>query len=205
MLDQYRQDLNNDSDSLNEGRFQMSRRKVVFTLAGAALALLFFLFIIGAFRSEEEVTSEKETTSAVASELVDLQARVEKLEQMLQGTTAIAANKPMAQEVNIPLNDNALKQLIASSTSDEPAVDNEPMPEAAPPAQAIPTPAPTQAAKAQNRSYVVQKGDTLSKISQKCYGTTKKWKQIYDANREKISNINQLKVGTTLTIPDDAK
>lgn len=205
MLDQYRQDLNNDSDSLNEGRFQMSRRKVVFTLAGAALALLFFLFLIGAFRSEDEVVNEKETTSAVASELIDLQARVEKLEQMLQANPVIAANKPMSQDVNIPnmaLNDNALKQLIATSSPE--MSDAEPMVDAAPQPQSTPAPTPAPAPKAQARTYTVQKGDTLSKISQKCYGTTKKWKQIYDANREKISNINQLKVGTALNIPEDA-
>lgn len=208
MLDQYRQDLNTDSDQLNEGRFQMSRRKVVFTLFGAALALLFFLFIIGAFRSEEEATTEKETTTAVASELQELQGRVEKLEQMLQGGSIVAVNKPNSPALDVAsVNDQALKQLIATNTGDE--ISNQEaitfpqddQPQAStqvtpPQAQSAPK-APT------SRTYVVQKGDTLSKISQKYYGTTKRWKQIYDANRERISNINNLKVGTKLEIPED--
>lgn len=215
MLDQYRQDLNSDNDHLGEGRFQMSRRKVVFTLAGASLALLFFLFIIGAFRSEEDIASEKETTTAVASELVDLQARVEKLEQMMQGSPVLATRAPTQELNNTPLNDNTLKQLIATSAADdmiinEPEVNDsmlysptesaqinaQPQPQAQ-----VVAPAPVKAAP---KTYVIQKGDTLSKISQKFYGTTKKWKGIYDANRDKIQNINNLKVGTQITIPDDA-
>ena len=203
MLDQYRQDLNSDNDHLGEGRFQMSRRKVVFTLAGAALALLFFLFIIGAFRSEDEIASEKETTTAVASELVDLQARVEKLEQMVQGSPVLAAKAPTQEVNNTPLNDNTLKHLIAADDQiiNEPEV-NESMgynPHSQQESQVQTQVQPQQAApavvKAAPKTYVIQKGDTLSKISQKFYGTTKKWKSIYDANRDKIHNINNLKVG----------
>lgn len=203
MLDQYRQDLNSDNDHLGEGRFQNSRRKVVFTLAGAALALLFFLFLIGAFRSEEEITSEKETTTAVASELGDLQARVEKLEQQLLGTNATPI-RPATQEVPTQLNDNPLKQLIAAAATEDQIINEPDMPEPAqsyaPPVEQVAPPAP--AAKLAPKTYVIQKGDTLSKISQKFYGTTKKWKSIYDANRDKINNINNLKVGTQIVIPD---
>lgn len=212
MLDQYRQDLNSDNDHLGEGRFQMSRRKVVFTLAGAALALLFFLFIIGAFRSEDEIASEKETTTAVASELVDLQARVEKLEQMVQGSPVLAAKAPTQEVNNTPLNDNTLKHLIAADDQiiNEPEV-NESMgynPHSQQESQVQTQVQPQQAApavvKAAPKTYVIQKGDTLSKISQKFYGTTKKWKSIYDANRDKIHNINNLKVGSQIVIPDDS-
>jgi nucleoid-associated protein YgaU len=208
MLDQYRQDLNSDNDHLGEGRFQMSRRKVVFTLAGAALALLFFLFIIGAFRSEDEVASEKETTTAVASELVDLQARVEKLEQMVQGSPVLAAKAPTQEVQNTTINDNTLKQLIASDDQiiNEPEV-TESMgynPHAQQEIQPQTQQAPPAVVKAAAKTYVIQKGDTLSKISQKSYGTTKKWKSIYDANRDKIHNINNLKVGTQIVIPEDS-
>lgn len=204
MLDQYRQDLNTETDQLNEGRFQMSRRKVVFTLFGAALALVFFLFIIGAFRSEDEVSPEKETTTAVASELQELQGRVEKLEQMLAGQNLVAAVKPANAADSVTLNDAALKQLIATGAADETVNQDQITFGQDEPAQAAPQPpAPSQTPKAAARTYVVQKGDTLSKISQKQYGTTKRWKQIYDANRDRISNINNLKVGTQLVIPED--
>lgn len=49
--------------------------------------------------------------------------------------------------------------------------------------------------------YTVQTGDTLIKISQTFYGTSKKWKQIYDANREVIHDPDMLQVGARLQIP----
>ncbi len=215
MLDQYRQDLNSDNDHLGEGRFQTSRRKVVFTLAGAALALLFFLFIIGAFRSEEEIASEKETTVAVASELVDLQARVEKLEQLV-GANVLMTKLPtqeVPQATNtdkliIAANDNTMdstmdSNMVSDMNHDPMAAyqqqDAQTMPAPAE-TRDVPPPAPQKAAP---KSYVIQKGDTLSKISQKFYGTTKKWKMIYEANRDRINNINNLKVGAQIVIPQD--
>ena len=34
------------------------------------------------------------------------------------------------------------------------------------------------------KKYIVQKGDTLQKISKKFFGTTKKWPKLYDANKD---------------------
>ena len=51
------------------------------------------------------------------------------------------------------------------------------------------------------KTYVVKSGDTLQEISQKFYGTTKKWRKIYDANKSKVKDPNKLQVGTKLTIP----
>jgi len=51
------------------------------------------------------------------------------------------------------------------------------------------------------RNYVVEKGDTLQKIAQKMYGTTKEWKKIYDANRDKIKNPDRIRPGQVLIIP----
>lgn len=51
------------------------------------------------------------------------------------------------------------------------------------------------------RTYTVKKGDTLQKISQRFYGTTKKWRQIYEANRGVLKDPDKLTVGTKLTIP----
>jgi nucleoid-associated protein YgaU len=53
------------------------------------------------------------------------------------------------------------------------------------------------------RSYVVKKGDTMYSIARVYYrGDVHKWKAIYDANRDRIPDPNQLKVGQTLVIPD---
>lgn len=50
--------------------------------------------------------------------------------------------------------------------------------------------------------YTVGKGDMLSTISQKVYGTSKKWQKIYDANRDVLKDPNALKVGMKLRIPE---
>lgn len=48
--------------------------------------------------------------------------------------------------------------------------------------------------------YVVEKNDTLQKISKKFYGSYSKWTKIYDANKNVISDPNFLKPGTALKI-----
>ena len=50
-------------------------------------------------------------------------------------------------------------------------------------------------------SYKVQPGDTLIKISQKCYGTSRYYHLIVNANRGKIGSKNQIRIGQTLVIP----
>ena len=51
------------------------------------------------------------------------------------------------------------------------------------------------------RSYVVKSGDSLSSISRKVYGTPSRWIDIYQANRDRLSSENSLKVGQSLRIP----
>jgi nucleoid-associated protein YgaU len=52
-----------------------------------------------------------------------------------------------------------------------------------------------------HRIHVVQAGDTLSKISQKYYGTPVHWKKIFEANRGEIPFPNALTVEQRLIIP----
>ena len=49
--------------------------------------------------------------------------------------------------------------------------------------------------------YTVQKGDTLQKISQKLYGTTKKWTKIYDANRDVLRAPDKIYPGQVINVP----
>ena len=51
------------------------------------------------------------------------------------------------------------------------------------------------------RSYTVQSGDSLSSISRKVYGTPSRWIDIYQANRDRMSSENALRVGQALRIP----
>lgn len=52
------------------------------------------------------------------------------------------------------------------------------------------------------RTHVVEPGDTLTKISDKFYGTTTRWQDILNANREQLPAANRLKPGMELTIPE---
>jgi nucleoid-associated protein YgaU len=52
------------------------------------------------------------------------------------------------------------------------------------------------------KTYTVQAGDTLSKISKQFYGDAGKYMKIFEANRDKLSNPDLIKVGQVLTIPE---
>lgn len=49
--------------------------------------------------------------------------------------------------------------------------------------------------------YIVQKADTLIKISEKLYGNKLDWKKLYEANRDILDDPNTLVPGTELRIP----
>ena len=49
--------------------------------------------------------------------------------------------------------------------------------------------------------HIVRKGETLSGISRKYYGSANKWQKILDANRNVIKDANKLRAGTKLIIP----
>ena len=49
--------------------------------------------------------------------------------------------------------------------------------------------------------YVVKSGDTLDKISMKVYGTSTKWRKIYEANQDAIKSPNRIYPGQKLMIP----
>lgn len=51
------------------------------------------------------------------------------------------------------------------------------------------------------RTYTVQAGDTLSKISREMYGNAGRWQDIFAANREVLPSQNALRPGQVLRIP----
>ncbi len=51
------------------------------------------------------------------------------------------------------------------------------------------------------RTYQVKSGDTLSKISEKFYGTESRWNDIYQANRDRLTNAGALSVSQEIIIP----
>lgn len=51
------------------------------------------------------------------------------------------------------------------------------------------------------RNYTVQAGDTLSRISRQMYGTSGRWAEIFEANRDQLRSQNDLRPGQVLRIP----
>lgn len=52
------------------------------------------------------------------------------------------------------------------------------------------------------RVYTVQAGDTLSKISKEYYGNSNDYMKIFEANRDTLSDPDEIKVGQELVIPE---
>jgi nucleoid-associated protein YgaU len=64
--------------------------------------------------------------------------------------------------------------------------------------QAIPQPTP---AKASMKTYTVKSGDTLSEIAKSELGNANKYMDIFNANRDQLSDPDKIKPGQVLKIP----
>jgi nucleoid-associated protein YgaU len=56
-------------------------------------------------------------------------------------------------------------------------------------------------AKAAARTYTVEPGDSLGAIAQSLYGNAGRWPEIFEANRDQISNPDLIHPGQVLRIP----
>ena len=63
------------------------------------------------------------------------------------------------------------------------------------------SPATAVPAIAERKVHVVMEGDSLTRISVRYYGTTTRWQEIYEANREVLKAENTLRPGQRLRIP----
>lgn len=61
--------------------------------------------------------------------------------------------------------------------------------------------ASTAAVEPATQTYTVVSGDTLSKISKHFYGSANHWNDIFQANRDQLSNPDLIKPGQVLKIP----
>jgi nucleoid-associated protein YgaU len=60
---------------------------------------------------------------------------------------------------------------------------------------------PAGGAQAPGRTYTVQAGDTLSKISKQFYGDGNDYMKIFNANKDKLKDPDKIQPGQQLTIP----
>jgi nucleoid-associated protein YgaU len=51
------------------------------------------------------------------------------------------------------------------------------------------------------RTYTVQSGDSLSKISKEFYGNANQYMKIFEANKDKLADPDKIKAGMQLVIP----
>lgn len=132
----------------------------------------------------ELVKSLKLENDSLKRDLITAQKRVQQLENVL-GQARRVSPAPVAPSARLA---------PAPQPRTAPVVTT-PAPAPAPAAAASPDPASVP------RSYTVQSGDSLSSISRKVYGTPSRWIDIYQANRDRLSSENALRVGQTLRIP----
>lgn len=78
-------------------------------------------------------------------------------------------------------------------TATTPTVTPTPEPRQTPPA------APSQPARP--RTYTVASGDTLGEISMETLGTSRRWREIYELNRDRIPDPDNVRSGLVLKIP----
>ncbi len=55
--------------------------------------------------------------------------------------------------------------------------------------------------KVSTKEYIIQKGDTLSKIAKEQLGAAHRWKYLYELNKDRIKDHNKLRPGQKLIIP----
>ena len=67
--------------------------------------------------------------------------------------------------------------------------------------KAAPKSAPEAAPEATPEIYVVQPGDSLSKIAKEVLGDMSRWQEIFEANKDQIKDPNLIQVGQKLIIP----
>jgi nucleoid-associated protein YgaU len=61
--------------------------------------------------------------------------------------------------------------------------------------------APSPGASGAATTYVVKKGDSLSKIAKHLYGSANEWRKIFEANRDQIEDPDLIQPGQMLKIP----
>lgn len=122
-----------------------------------------------------------DTLEAIASAQLGKKSKVSEILKLNEGINP--SRLKVGQEIVLPLKEDS-----AVATVDAPAKSKE--------AKSA-TPASSELPK----SYKTVRSDTLSDLAKKFYGSSGKWKKIYDANKNKISDPDTLPEGIELTIP----
>lgn len=139
---------------------------------------------------EEQNQKMKEKLLAVKEEREKLNAQT--IARNRQNQQPAAGKKPQADQPK----DQGQARQTAQGAGKTP-VKAQTAKSAKPAAQAKSQPAAANS----SGTYTVQKGDTLMKIARKCYGNSRYYYLIAEANRAKLGKKNQIRIGQVLVIP----
>ena len=142
----------------------------------------------------QEMTLLRQASISAATEAVELRDQL----RQAQGSVAQLAEENAQLRTRLALLGPPPAPMLASPARYAPT----PPPAAV--AKAAPTPSSaTSAAKpaATAQQHVVVEGDTLSKISRRYYGTSERWPEILEANRDILRDARNLPMGASLRIP----
>ena len=199
MMDDFRQDKPEQPlDPLSEDPSLPWGRKIGLVCLGVAVIGLFIFFTGDSWSSDSK---KPQGLDELTHEVEQLKARMADVEQHSVGRTLtpadMASSDAAAQEApaEAPAMAN-LKSLIEQELQESGVTTAE-----APTAVAKVDAAAQKKPVAKQQSYTVKKGDTLSKIAQQFYGSSKKWRRIVDANKDKLGQSQVLRAGMTLVIP----
>ena len=134
----------------------------------------------------------KKTAEEAARKQQEAEARKVAQEQAARKQQEAKAKAEAAQ---------AMRDRLKQGQGAEKAPDKSPAAEVE---RGTPSPAPKKTAESGQQTYVVKAGDSLSKIAQEIYGDLNRWREIYEANKNKIPNPNVIEVGQELIIPKGA-
>lgn len=163
----------------------------------------------GAFLAFADESEKDESAKPIQSNLeIDSSKSDQPQEPAKAEYSSDALKKLIAKELqqelgeSTPISGSDMQPQPSQAPTPPPQIEEKPvLPiKSQPKANSKPTPK-QQPTTSSSKSYTVQRGDTLSTISQKVYGTSKRWREIAQANKDKITADNQVRVGTTLSIP----
>ena len=203
MMDDFRQDKQDQPlDPLSEDTSLPWGRKLGLICLGVAVIGLFIFFTGDGWGSDSK---KPQGLDELAHEVEQIKARLTDLEQHSVGRALTPADMSstdaVAQEApaDAPAMSN-LKSLIEQELQ-ESGVATAEAPTAVAKVDAAAQKKPVAKAEGKQQTYTVKKGDTLSKIAQQFYGSSKKWRRIVDANKDKLGQSQVLRAGMTLMIP----
>jgi len=163
------------------------------------------------YKDSAEAKQAAEELQKLKDQLAQAQNSLKQVEeQNREMKEKLLAVKAEREKMNAQIAARNKQNLAAAAAAEKKAAAPAPKANSAAPADAAKGKAAPAAAKGKApaapagktvTSYKVQPGDTLIRISVKCYGTPRYYHLIVEANRSKIGRKNQIRVGQTLVIP----